>query len=226
MMSEKFHCNIGVYYKVSEMQTSGLTMDHNLEGLVVGHYGALNQCFRFGSTECRSLMLPFKACRLNPTRRSTGRALNPTTKPVSMMRYLLRKFTDKGNLVLDLLSGLGPLAEACLLDERSVVVIERDREQRLFVHERLQIRVPSLFYAQQASSNWEPEVASDGSKGWERHNLVWNDNVLQRSTGSKSADNVPMVQGEENEEEAQPVEEDSQRESAEVGHDSDATEAE
>jgi DNA methylase len=174
--SQQYKAAIGTYFKVSEIQAQGLTMDYNLEGMVIGHFGNLDQCFHFDSNESRSMMFPFRATRLNPTNRETGKSLNPTTKPVSLMRFLLRKFTLEKTLVLDALAGLGSLAEACFLDKRSVVVVEADPEQRKFIQSRLKSKVASLLLG---NEDKELVKASDNSEGWERENLIWVNNVFQ-----------------------------------------------
>lgn len=49
--------------------------------------------------------------------------LNPTSKPVSMMRYFIEKFTQPGDVVLEVLAGLGPASEAAILEGRHAVAL-------------------------------------------------------------------------------------------------------
>jgi site-specific DNA-methyltransferase (adenine-specific) len=45
--------------------------------------------------------------------RGTEGFVHPTQKPVNMMKWILRQWTEKGDLVLDPYMGSGPVAEAC-----------------------------------------------------------------------------------------------------------------
>lgn len=54
--------------------------------------------------------------------------LHPTQKPVELIRYLLRAFTDKGEVVLDNCIGSGTTAVACLREGRRFIGFETDEE--------------------------------------------------------------------------------------------------
>lgn len=54
--------------------------------------------------------------------------IHPTQKPVQLMRYLLRDYTKKGDIVIDTHSGSGTTAVACIDMERYYFVIEKDKE--------------------------------------------------------------------------------------------------
>lgn len=51
-------------------------------------------------------------------------SLHPTQKPVSLMRWILGKWTVPGDLVLDPYMGSGPIAQACYEMERRYIGIE------------------------------------------------------------------------------------------------------
>ncbi len=53
-----------------------------------------------------------------------GRLLHPTQKPVSLMRWIVDKWTNPGDLVFDPYMGSGPVARACLDLGRRYVGIE------------------------------------------------------------------------------------------------------
>lgn len=55
--------------------------------------------------------------------------LNSTQKPISLLRYLIRTYTNKGDTVLDFTSGSMSLAVACYLEGRNSICIEMDTEQ-------------------------------------------------------------------------------------------------
>jgi DNA modification methylase len=56
--------------------------------------------------------------------RETG--LHPTQKPVALMEYLVRTYTDEGDVVLDNTMGSGTTGVACMNSGRRFIGIERD----------------------------------------------------------------------------------------------------
>lgn len=56
--------------------------------------------------------------------RETG--LHPTQKPVALMEYLIRTYTNPGDVVLDNCMGSGTTGVACISTDRSFIGIERD----------------------------------------------------------------------------------------------------
>lgn len=58
----------------------------------------------------------------------TERGFHPTQKPVALFDYLIRTYTDPGDLVLDNCAGSGTTAVACEQSGRRWLCIERDEE--------------------------------------------------------------------------------------------------
>ena len=54
--------------------------------------------------------------------------LHPTQKPVELLRYLIRTYTDEGQTVLDNCMGSGTTAVAALLERRNYIGFELNRE--------------------------------------------------------------------------------------------------
>lgn len=52
--------------------------------------------------------------------------LHPTEKPVSLAEYLIKTYTNKGQIVLDFCMGSGTFGEACFNLERRFIGIEKD----------------------------------------------------------------------------------------------------
>lgn len=52
--------------------------------------------------------------------------LHPTQKPVDLLRYLVRTYTNEGDIVLDFTCGSGTTGVACVIEKRSAVLIEQD----------------------------------------------------------------------------------------------------
>jgi site-specific DNA-methyltransferase (adenine-specific) len=58
--------------------------------------------------------------------RETG--LHPTQKPVELMEYLIKTYTNEGETILDNCAGSGTAAVAALNTGRNAILIERDRD--------------------------------------------------------------------------------------------------
>jgi site-specific DNA-methyltransferase (adenine-specific) len=52
--------------------------------------------------------------------------LHKTQKPVSLFEYLIKTYTNKGDVVLDNAAGSGTTAIACINTERNFIVMEKD----------------------------------------------------------------------------------------------------
>lgn len=56
----------------------------------------------------------------------TERGLHPTQKPVALVEYMVRTYTNPGELVLDSCGGSGTTAEACIRSGRDYILFEID----------------------------------------------------------------------------------------------------
>lgn len=59
---------------------------------------------------------------------NSEKGLHPTQKPVDLFRYLIRTYTNEGDTVLDICSGSGTTALACVLEKRGFICIEKDEK--------------------------------------------------------------------------------------------------
>lgn len=59
---------------------------------------------------------------------SEGRTAHPTQKPVALFEYLIKTYTNEGELVLDNCAGAGTTGIACLNTNRNFILIEKDKE--------------------------------------------------------------------------------------------------
>lgn len=62
---------------------------------------------------------------------------HPTQKPVDLGRYLVRTFSNEGDLVLDNAFGSGSFLVAAAMENRRFLGIERNKEVHLFKNERV-----------------------------------------------------------------------------------------
>lgn len=71
------------------------------------------------------------------TAESEGEVLHPTQKPVELGRYLIRTYTNQGNVVLDNTFGSGSFLVAALLEGRNFIGIEKNEDVALFKKEKI-----------------------------------------------------------------------------------------
>lgn len=74
----------------------------------------------------------------------SGRRYHPTQKPVELMEYLVRTYTDPGDLVLDNCMGGGSTGVACLNAGRRFVGFEKDPGYFAAAAQRLERRAAEL----------------------------------------------------------------------------------
>ena len=59
--------------------------------------------------------------------RAEKRGLHPTQKPVALFEYLIKTYTNPGELVLDNCMGSGTTAIACMNTQRNFIGFEMDK---------------------------------------------------------------------------------------------------
>jgi len=68
---------------------------------------------------------------------SSSKRLHPTQKPVDLLEYLIKTYTDKNELVLDNCIGSGSTAVACINTNRQFIGIEKDKEYYKIAKDRV-----------------------------------------------------------------------------------------
>jgi len=71
------------------------------------------------------------------SRTATSRGLHPTQKPVDLMEYLIKTYTNEGDTVLDFTMGSGTTGVACKRLGRSFIGIEKDEKYFAIAKERI-----------------------------------------------------------------------------------------
>ena len=71
------------------------------------------------------------------TAESEGAVLHPTQKPIELGRYMIRTYTDPGDLVLDNTFGSGSFLVAALMEGRNFIGIEKNENVALFKKEEI-----------------------------------------------------------------------------------------
>lgn len=105
--------------------------------------GAMNGKFNEMADELR---YPSSVQEFN-NRASGDRGLHPTQKPVALFEYLIKTYTNEGDLVLDNCLGSGTTAEACHNLKRNCIGFEKDDNYFKIAETRINnlIKQQSLF---------------------------------------------------------------------------------
>lgn len=93
-----------------------------------------NYMFRRGSDGKR---YP-KAIQYFKTSESEGKVLHPTQKPIALLEYLIKTYTNKGDLVLDFTMGSGSTGVACLNTNRKFIGVEIDEKYFNIAKDRIE----------------------------------------------------------------------------------------
>jgi site-specific DNA-methyltransferase (adenine-specific) len=62
------------------------------------------------------------------TAESEGKVLHPTQKPIELGRYLIRTYTNEGDIVLDNTCGVGSFLLSAILEDRNFIGIEKNED--------------------------------------------------------------------------------------------------
>lgn len=87
-----------------------------------GHYGKMSLKIRNADDGTR---FPKSVIKIN---KSINKNLHPTQKPVELLEYLVKTYTDENMLVLDNTMGVGSTGVACKNTNRKFIGIELDEE--------------------------------------------------------------------------------------------------
>lgn len=119
--------------------------NHDRSGGVFGQTGERRDYIHEGNG---GLFYPRSVLEFSNVHKSSE-CYHPTQKPVALLEYLLRTYTDPGDVVLDNTMGSGSTGVACVRTGRSFVGIEKDAgyfsvaERR--IREAVMVTEPELF---------------------------------------------------------------------------------
>lgn len=65
------------------------------------------------------------------------KGFHPTQKPVPLFEYLIKTYTNEGDIVLDCCAGSGTTAIACINTNRKYICIEKDQKYYDIINQRL-----------------------------------------------------------------------------------------
>jgi site-specific DNA-methyltransferase (adenine-specific) len=77
---------------------------------------------------------------------NTEVGLHPTQKPVDLMRYLVRTYSNENDTILDNCMGSGTTGVACVLEKRNFIGIEKEEKYFNIAKERIEKEKPWSFF--------------------------------------------------------------------------------
>ncbi len=89
-------------------------------------YGQQRTDTNIGEDRFPTTILEFQSA--NNGSNTGGSSIHPTQKPVALFEYLIKTYTNEGELVLDNCSGSGTTAIACINANRQFICIEQNEE--------------------------------------------------------------------------------------------------
>ena len=100
--------------------------------------GARNRCYgNFAVTETRITNEKYPTSIIRVDKEHDGNYHHPTQKPVNLIRWLVRTYTNEGDLVLDNCIGSGTTAIACIKEKRHFIGYEITKEYFDIAQERI-----------------------------------------------------------------------------------------
>jgi site-specific DNA-methyltransferase (adenine-specific) len=108
---------------------------------MVGGYGAGKSptsplAYQDGEKRISTHAYPTSIIEVSNAKRSGS--IHPTQKPVDLMRYLVRTYTQSGEEILDFTAGSGSTGVAALLEGRRFIGIEKDQHYYEVARQRLE----------------------------------------------------------------------------------------
>jgi DNA modification methylase len=127
----KYHENISVFYKNKPPYNPQMVLGksyktrHNTKRRDGGIFGNANlHSSKENKQETRSFRYPSSVVKFGSMRQQDS--IHPTQKPIDLIEYLIKTYTNEGELVLDFTMGSGTTGVACKNLNRNFIGIEKD----------------------------------------------------------------------------------------------------
>jgi len=126
----RVHENILVFYKHQPTYNPEMTeREFDSKGEVVGNIKSSrthkNQNYKHAEDYNHKVRYPRSVLKIN---RNNQKNIHPTQKPVALFEYLIKTYTNEGDLVLDNCAGSGTTGVACKKLKRNYILIEKEQE--------------------------------------------------------------------------------------------------
>ena len=138
---------ISVFYKKLPLYNPQFTIgkpNNNPDGYIRKSEGANNIYGKFKNTPKKRTNKKYPKQVLRFKQQNPNKIMHPTQKPVLLLEYLIKTYTNKGDVVLDFTMGSGTTGVACKKLERDFIGIELDETYYKIARERLEAIEGSL----------------------------------------------------------------------------------
>lgn len=138
-MPMRYHEDILVFYKKLPIYNAQKTTGHQRKVSTINHkrnskhsenYGKQKNT-HYDSTE----RYPKSVFTFSSDKQK--KSLHPTQKPVDLLEYLIKTYSNEGNTVLDNCAGSGSSGEACNNTNRNYILIEKEEKYIQIIQNRL-----------------------------------------------------------------------------------------
>jgi len=141
----KYHENIIVFYKkqptynpqMEKRKGSHTQKEKEYDLTKCDNNGSkthLKQIYSYSKDYNPELVYPKSVLKINRDRQKDA---HPTQKPVALFEYLIKTYTNEGDLVLDNCAGSGTTGVACINLNRNYILIEKEPKYVDIIRERL-----------------------------------------------------------------------------------------
>ena len=137
----KIHENIVVFSKNTHLYYPIMTNQKERTGKTYSK-GEANGIKNYGDTRIYNKKYPKSI--LDVKKCSNDKFKHPTQKPVALIEYLIKTYTNEGALVLDNCMGSGTTAIACLNTNRNFIGFEMDKGYFDIANERIEKHIIEL----------------------------------------------------------------------------------
>lgn len=147
-MPMKAHENILVFYKNPPKYNPQKTQGHKPMNSYTKNpdvqnrtmvYGEMNRIIKGGGDTDR-YPRSVQIFSSDKQKTKTTGMIHPTQKPVKLLEYLIKTYTDEGDVVLDNASGSSSTAIACMNTNRKWIMMEKDDEYYNLSLKRIEIQ--------------------------------------------------------------------------------------
>lgn len=133
----RFHEDICVFYNKQPTYNPIMTQGEKNHGTKAGRaiiniHGGKESIFKANTS---NMKYPRSVIKIKST--DSTRNLHPTQKPVALMEYLIKTYTNENETVLDFACGSGSTAIACINTNRKGIMIEKDESYFNIAKERI-----------------------------------------------------------------------------------------
>jgi len=140
-MPMKNHENVLVFYRKPPVYNPQKTDGHEPMNYAVRKtttevYGAQRATVSDAGT---TLRYPKTVLSIPVVNNDSGGRHHPTQKPVALMEYLIRTYTNEGETVLDFAMGSGTTGVACVNSQRNFIGIEKDAAYAVIAQKRIDV---------------------------------------------------------------------------------------